>query len=173
MISDDEKTLTQRMLTVTMAHEEAISGPSTVCRQKGAKTMLDALKPLFRITGCCTFIVCVLLFTPPAALADKTSVSINAPASAAPGSEITIRVTATHSANNFLHYTDWLRIMVNGTEIARWDYTRMHKPESNVFTREIKFVVNEALELKAEGHCNMHGSKGPATANVALAPAAE
>jgi hypothetical protein len=63
--------------------------------------------------------------------------------------------------------------MVNGKEIARWNYTRTHKPESNVFTREIKFVVNEPLELKAEGHCNMHGSKGPATANVAIAPAAE
>jgi desulfoferrodoxin (superoxide reductase-like protein) len=135
--------------------------------------MLEALKPLFRPTGCCTFVALVLLFTPPAVLADKTSASINAPASAAPGSEITIRVTATHSANNFLHYTDWLSIMVNGKEIARWNYTRTHKPESNVFTREIKFVVNEPLELKAEGHCNMHGSKGPATANVAIAPAAE
>lgn len=135
--------------------------------------MLEALKPLFRLTGCCTFVAVVLLFTPPTVLADKTSVSINAPASAAPGSEITIRVTATHSANNFLHYTDWLSIMVNGKEIARWNYTRTHKPESNVFTREIKFVVNEPLELKAEGHCNMHGSKGPATANVAIAPAAE
>jgi desulfoferrodoxin (superoxide reductase-like protein) len=135
--------------------------------------MLDALKPLFRLTGCCTFVAVVLLFTPPTVLADKTSVSINAPASAAPGSEITIRVTATHSANNFLHYTDWLSIMVNGKEIARWNYTRTLKPESNVFTREIKFVVNEPLELKAEGHCNMHGSKGPATANVAIAPAAE
>lgn len=135
--------------------------------------MLDALKPLFRLTGCCSFVAVVLLFTPPTVLADKTSVSINAPASAAPGSEITIRVTATHSANNFLHYTDWLSIMVNGKEITRWNYTRTHKPESNVFTREIKFVVNEPLELKAEGHCNMHGSKGPATANVAIAPAAE
>ena len=135
--------------------------------------MLDALKPLFRITGCCTFIVCVLLFTPPAVLADKTSVSISAPASAAPGSEITIRVTATHSANNFLHYTDWLSIMANGKEIARWDYTRMHKPESNIFIRELKFVVNETLELQAEGHCNMHGSKGPATATVVIALAAE
>jgi desulfoferrodoxin (superoxide reductase-like protein) len=135
--------------------------------------MLDALKSLFRITGCCTLVACVPLFTPPTALADKTSASISAPASAAPGSEITIRVTSTHSANNFLHYTDWLHIMANGKEIARWNYTRTHKPESNVFTREIKFVVNEPLELQAEGHCNMHGSKGPATANVAIAPAAE
>jgi len=135
--------------------------------------MLAALKPLVRLTGCCTLIAWVLLFTPPAVLANKTSVSISAPASAAPGSEITIQVTATHSANNFLHYTDWLSIMVNGKEIARWDFTRMHKPESNVFTREIKFVVNETLELKADGHCNMHGSKGPAIARVAIAPAAE
>lgn len=131
--------------------------------------MLDALKPLFRLTGCCTFVAVVLLFTPPTVLADKTSVSINAPASAAPGSEITIRVTATHSANNFLHYTDWLSVTVNGTEIARWKYTRSNRPESNEFTKEIKYTVHENSEIKAEGHCNMHGSKGPATAQVSVA----
>jgi desulfoferrodoxin (superoxide reductase-like protein) len=101
--------------------------------------------------------------------ADKTSVAISAPASAAPGSEITIRVTATHSANNFLHYTDWLSVTANGKEIARWNFTRSKRPEDSVFTREIKYTVNENAEIKAEGHCNMHGSKGPATAQVSVA----
>jgi desulfoferrodoxin (superoxide reductase-like protein) len=135
--------------------------------------MHDDWRCLFSLLVCGTLIAGFFLFIPGTVCADKTSVSISAPASAAPGSEITIRVTATHSANNFLHYTDWLYVMINGKEVERWNFSWGNKPESNVFTREIKFVVNETLELKAEGHCNMHGSKGVATANVAIAPAAE
>jgi desulfoferrodoxin (superoxide reductase-like protein) len=82
-------------------------------------------------------------------------------------------VTATHSANNFLHYTDWLAVTVNGKEIARWNFTRSKRPEDSVFTREIKYTVNENTEIKAEGHCNMHGSKGPATAQVSVAAPAD
>jgi desulfoferrodoxin (superoxide reductase-like protein) len=110
-----------------------------------------------------------LLITAATVFADKTSVSISAPESAAPGSEITIRVTATHSANNFLHHTDWLYIMVNGQEIARWNYSWRNKPEDSVFTKEITHVLTDRIDIKAEGHCNMHGSKGPATAQVSVA----
>jgi desulfoferrodoxin (superoxide reductase-like protein) len=132
--------------------------------------MPDALKSVSKYSWCITIVTVAFLCSNTATVfADKTSVSISAPASAAPGSEITIRVTATHSANNFLHYTNWLSVMVNGKEIARWDFTRSKRPEGSVFTREIKCTVNEALEIKAEGHCNMHGSKGPATAQVSVA----
>ncbi len=131
---------------------------------------------LQRVAGYCLCIIMVsgafMCVSAGSAFADKTSVAISAPASAAPGSEITIRVTATHSANNFLHYTDWLSITANGKEIARWDFTRSKRPEDSVFTREIKYTLNENAEIKAEGHCNMHGSKGPAAAQVSVvAPA--
>ena len=136
--------------------------------------MRDALQPLFRCIICSSIVSAVfLVITAATVFADKTSVSISAPESAAPGSEITIRVTATHSANNFLHHTDWLYIMVNGREIARWNYSWRNKPEGSVFTKEITYVLTDNIDIKAEGHCNMHGSKGPATANVALTPAAE
>lgn len=128
-----------------------------------------ALKPVFRLIVWSSIIAGACCLAPATVLADKTSVSISAPASATPGAEITIRVTATHSANNFLHYTDWLYIMVNGQEIARWDYSWRNKPEGSVFTREIKYTVTGSIEIKAEGHCNMHGSKGPATATVSVA----
>ena len=102
------------------------------------------------------------------AFADKSSVSIEAPVNAVKGSEIIIKVTATHNANNFLHYTTWLYIIINGQEIARWDYTWRKRPEGKMFTKEIKYTVNDPIEIKAEASCNLHGSKGPATSNVSV-----
>ena len=131
--------------------------------------MRYALQPLRRMIVCFSVVsgACLLIGAAPV-FANKTAVAISAPASAAPGTEITIKVTATHNANNFLHYTDWLYVMVNGKEIARWDFTRGKRPEGSVFTREIRYTVNENAEIKAEGHCNMHGSKGPSTAQVSV-----
>jgi desulfoferrodoxin (superoxide reductase-like protein) len=141
--------------------------------QKGGTTMRDALKSLFKLIVCSSIVAGALVIThATTAMANKTAVAISAPASAAPGSEITIQVTATHNANNFLHYTNWLYVMVNGKEIARWNYTRTNRPESSVFTREIKYTVTDSIEIKAEGHCNMHGSKGPATAKVSVSTTA-
>jgi desulfoferrodoxin (superoxide reductase-like protein) len=98
--------------------------------------------------------------------ANKSTTSIEVPESISKGSEITIRVTVTHNANNFLHYTKWLQIMVNGKEIARWDYTMGNRPEGATFTKEIKYNVDGDIEIKAEASCNIHGSAGPATAKV-------
>ena len=55
--------------------------------------------------------------------ANKSAVSIQVPSAVPRGSEAVIRVTVTHDANNFLHYTEWLYVKVNGKEIARWKYT--------------------------------------------------
>ncbi len=98
--------------------------------------------------------------------ANKSTTSIEVPESIPKGFEITIRVTVTHNANNFMHYTKWLQIMVNGKEIARWDYTMGNRPESATFTKEIKYKVEGDIEIKAEASCNLHGSAGPATVKV-------
>ena len=100
------------------------------------------------------------------AWANKSSASIEVPESASKGTEIMIRVTVTHNANNFLHYTEWLRVMVGEKEIARWDFTRFQRPEGAAFTREIKYTVGGDVEIKAEASCNIHGSKGPAIVKV-------
>lgn len=98
--------------------------------------------------------------------ANKSSVSIETAQSMAKGSEITIRVTVTHSANNFLHHTKWVQITINGKEVARWDYTSFNRPEEATFIREIKYIVNEEIEIKAEAYCNLHGSAGPCIVKV-------
>lgn len=130
-------------------------------------------KPVLRCIVWSVMIAGAYLFAPATVSADKTSVAISAPESAAPGSEITIQVTATHSANNFVHHTDWLYISVDGKEIARWEYSWRNKPEGSVFTKEITYPITDSIEVTAEGHCNIHGSKGPATAIVAVTTAAD
>jgi len=108
------------------------------------------------------------LIAPDPACADKSSVTIDAPVTATKGDEITIKVTALHDANNFLHHTDWLYIMVNDQEIARWDYTWRKRPEGETFTKEITYTVTAPIEIKAEAHCNLHGSAGPQTLKVSV-----
>ena len=88
-------------------------------------------------------IVLFLILSGGFALANKSAVSIEAPPSVPKGSEITLRVTVTHKGNNFLHYTKWVQITINGKEVARWDYTSGNRPEAATFTKEIKYVVNE------------------------------
>ena len=95
------------------------------------------------------------------AFANKSEASIEGPADAAKGSEVTLRITATHNANTASHYTEWLKVMANGKQIARWDYAKENRPEGAVFTKEIKIKVTEDTEIVAESSCNNHGSKGP------------
>ena len=106
------------------------------------------------------------LFTASASFANKASVTIDAPQSASQGSEITIKVNVFHSADNPLHYTNWVYIKVNGKEIARWDFTSSKRPESNNFSREIKYKVSGPTVVTAEANCNIHGSAGPATLEI-------
>jgi desulfoferrodoxin (superoxide reductase-like protein) len=100
------------------------------------------------------------------AWANKSETKIEAPESAAKGSEITIKVTVTHSANSFIHYTEWLWVQINGKEIAKWEYSSGNRPEGATFTKEIKYKVEGDLEIKAKASCNMHGSANEATAKV-------
>ena len=100
------------------------------------------------------------------ASANKSEASIEGPTEAAKGSEVTLRITATHSANTASHYTEWLKVTANKKEVARWDYTKENRPEGAVFTKEMKSKVTEDTEIVAEASCNNHGSKGPAKHNI-------
>jgi desulfoferrodoxin (superoxide reductase-like protein) len=93
--------------------------------------------------------------------ANKSEASIEGPTDAAKGSEVTLRITATHNANTASHYTEWLKVTANGKQIARWDYTKENRPDGAVFTKEIKIKMTEDTEIVAESSCNNHGSKGP------------
>ena len=108
----------------------------------------------------------VLLFQVSVVFANKSEVTIEGPTQAAKGSEVTLRITATHNANSASHYTEWLKVTANKKEVARWDYTKENRPEGAVFTKEIKIKVTEDTEIVAEASCNNHGSKGPAKQKI-------
>ena len=113
---------------------------------------------------------------PHVVFANKASVTIEAPESAVKESEITIKITVTHSANAMFHHVKWVYVMMNGKEIARWDYSMFNLPKPDgklsdmplVFTKEIKYTVHGRSEITAEASCNIHGSMGPAKAQVSV-----
>jgi desulfoferrodoxin (superoxide reductase-like protein) len=106
-------------------------------------------------------LLAILLFQVGTASANRSEASIDGPTQAAKGSEVILRITVTHNANTSSHYTEWVKVMANKKEIARWDYTKENRPEGAVFTKEIKIKVTEDVEIVAEASCNNHGSKGP------------
>lgn len=101
-------------------------------------------------------------------LADKSAATIEVPDQAAKGTEITIKIHVTHSANNFFHYTNWVKVIVNGKEAAFWEYSTGNRPEDAKFTKEIKLTITEPMEIVAEANCNLHGGQGPAKKMINL-----
>jgi len=123
------------------------------------------MKKFGKILLCLT---AVLLFTTGAALADKSAVKIIAPESAANGTEVTIKINVAHNGNNMFHYTKWVYVKINGNETARWDFSATKTPESENFTKEIKFTMTGPAQIEAESNCNIHGSAGIAKAVITV-----
>ena len=101
-------------------------------------------------------------------LANKTAVRIEVPESAEKGTEITIKVHVSHDGNNFLHYTNWVSIKINGQEVKRWKFSMFKRPESDNITLKIKYLITESITIVAEANCNRHGSDGAKTAIVSV-----
>ena len=112
----------------------------------------------------------VLFACPAVSLANKSSVKIEAPASADKDSEIVIRIHVTHKGNNFIHYTNWVEVKINDKPVQRWEFKAFNRPEEETFTKELKYKVTEQITITAEANCNLHGSEGPATERVLLVP---
>ena len=102
------------------------------------------------------------------AFADKSIATVEGPTSAAKGSEVTVKITVTHSANSATHYTEWVKVTANGKEIGRWNFTSSQRPEAATFTKEVKVTLADTTEIKAEANCNVHGSKGPSTLKISV-----
>jgi len=81
-----------------------------------------------RLIGMVAIAVGITLYISTPAWANKSETKIEAPETAAKGSEITVKLTVTHNANSAIHYTEWLYVQVNGKEVARWDFGSK-KPE--------------------------------------------
>ncbi|MGB5156552.1 desulfoferrodoxin family protein [Desulfobacterium sp. N47] len=101
-----------------------------------------------------------LLLSLGTAYANKASVVIDASDSVAKGSEVTIKLNVMHNGDNIFHHVEWIYVKVNGKEVARWDFSAFNRPESENFTREVKYTINEPVQIEAEASCNIHGSAG-------------
>lgn len=101
-------------------------------------------------------------------LADKSAVTIEAPDQAAKGTEITVKIHVTHSGNSYFHYTNWVKVMVNGKDAALWEYSASNRPEDAKFTKEIKVTIDAPTKIVAEANCNLHGGQGPAQKTIGL-----
>ncbi|MFC1889899.1 desulfoferrodoxin family protein [Thermodesulfobacteriota bacterium] len=100
------------------------------------------------------------------AYADKSSVEIEAPTLAEAGTVVTIKVNVKHQGNNFMHYTKWVYMKVNGEEVARWDFSWTSRPEEEAFSRQVEYTLDGPIEIEAEASCNIHGSAGKAHQKV-------
>jgi desulfoferrodoxin (superoxide reductase-like protein) len=107
---------------------------------------------------------------PAPGFANKASVTIEAPPVVEKGAQVPVKIHVTHDANNFIHYTEWVEVKVNGKPVERWNFSNFSRPEGATFIREITVQADEPLEIWAEASCNLHGSAGPATARVNPAP---
>jgi len=110
------------------------------------------------------FFVFSLLIKP--ALANKASVSIEAPEAAKVNEEVTITIKVTHQGNSRFHYVNRVVVTANGQEIARWNFSSGNRPEDENFTREITLQIQRDTEIVAEANCNLHGSTGPARVTI-------
>ena len=119
-----------------------------------------------RRNGICGLIALLALTIPGLALANKGSVTIDAPDTAQKGQEVTIKLNVSHCCVSGMHHVDWVYLQVNGAEMKRWTYTSNDLPPSNNFTLEYKYKVMGDTELKAEANCNLHGSAGPAVKTI-------
>lgn len=102
-------------------------------------------------------------------LANKSAVSIEAPAAVKAGEEATIIVRVSHRGHSRLHYTRRLVVLANGQEVALWDFSSSTRPEAENFAREIKLIIKAETEIVAEATCNLHGSAGPASIRIKIA----
>ena len=110
----------------------------------------------------------VVLLCANVAFANKASVSIEAPAEVAKGTEITIRLTVDHNADNVFHHVEWVEIKVNNNQVGYWKFSTFDLPPAAKFTKEIKYTVTENTEIRAEASCNLHWSAGPGFFKIAV-----
>jgi desulfoferrodoxin (superoxide reductase-like protein) len=121
------------------------------------------MKKFVLVVSCFLFLFCLNSIP---VFANKSTVTLEGPASATRGSEVTIKITVVHSANSFLHYTKWLKVQANGNPVEQLDYTASNRPDGATFTKEARIKVLENTEVVAEASCNIHGSSGPAKLTI-------
>jgi desulfoferrodoxin (superoxide reductase-like protein) len=119
-----------------------------------------------KMSGLVLSALSLIFALPEVVWANKASVSMVAPVSAAPGQEVVITVKVTHDGNSPVHYVNRVYLKINGNEIKTWEYTPLKRPDSGDFSLTYKYRVGADAKLTAEANCNLHGSAGPGNALI-------
>jgi len=117
------------------------------------------------------FLFAFLLFSSPDIFANEPTVTIQVlTAEIAPGNEIQIQVTVTHSANSFIHHVEWVSLVINDLQSYHWAYSARDLPPAEIFKKVVKYKVPdiENIRIDAEAFCIRHGSSGKITEFVAV-----
>gem|GEM_PF-385030 len=134
--------------------------------------MMTVSNRLARLVGSMSVWLAVLFgLIAPAAQADQTSVTLEAPSQAVVGDVVSVVAHVTHEGNNFFHFTDWVFLKANDQEIARWEFSAENRPEAENFTRRVDYTITGPVTFTAQGNCNIHGGTGVAQASVATTAA--
>jgi hypothetical protein len=85
-----------------------------------------------------------------------------------PGEEITIELTISHNANSYVHYVEWVDLVINDMDSTRWGFNGADLPPGQTFKKEYKYKVPDIKQIRisAEASCVRHGSSGKATLRV-------
>jgi desulfoferrodoxin (superoxide reductase-like protein) len=81
-----------------------------------------------------------------------------------------VTISVEHDGNNFLHFSDWVKLFSNGAEIQRWEYTRSKRPEAQNFQVTTTVTVTGPIVLTSLAHCNIHGSDEKNQGRLELTP---
>ncbi len=114
------------------------------------------------------FFLVVSFFWVQPAWADKAKVVIEAPETARYGEQVVIKIHVSHSANNFLHFTEKAYLKINNIKLVHWKYDLIKRPSAALFTIEHTIEVKENLTLEAAASCNVHGSAGLVKAQIKM-----
>jgi desulfoferrodoxin (superoxide reductase-like protein) len=93
------------------------------------------------------------------ALANKSGIRIEVPETVEQGKTLEIVLHVSHSGNNFMHYTQWVELKINGEVVEKWEYSATSKPPEETFVLTYIYPAAQDLEIEARASCNLHGSR--------------
>jgi len=120
----------------------------------------------FKVTMLILFLLSVVFLWSSLAVADKSSVEIEAKDKVEKGKDVDIKIHVAHDGNNIFHGTDELWVKINGEEVKKWEYGIFSGPPSEDFTKTITYTANENLEVESKAYCNLHGSNNTAQTTI-------
>lgn len=77
--------------------------------------------------------IAIMFFAVAPAAANKSGIRIEVPETVEQGKTPEIVLHVSHSGNNFMHYTQWVELKINGEVVEKWEYSATSKPPEEDF----------------------------------------